>query len=134
MTNKILWLRISYWLGAIADGLSVIPMLFPDILGFAYGIPNFNPGIDYNYAMWIGIPLMLGWTFLLIWADQKPVERKGVLLLTVFPVLFGLVIGQVLAVISNFITLERMVPLWLFQTTATILFIFSYVNARDIEA
>ncbi len=134
MNNKILWLRISYWLGAIADGLSVIPMLFPNIIGFAYGIPDFKPGIDYNYAMWIGVPLMLGWTSLLLWADRKPVERKGVLLLTVFPVLFGLVIGQALAVISNFIIMERMIPLWIFQIIATALFIISYVNARDIEA
>ena len=34
--------------------------------------------------------LMTGWTFLLIWGLQKPVERRGVLLLTAFPVIFGL--------------------------------------------
>jgi len=75
--------------GAIADGLAVIPMLFPDMGGFLFGISNFNPGIEYRYAMGVGASLMLGWAFLLIWADRQPAERKGVLLLTVFPVLFG---------------------------------------------
>ncbi len=34
--------------------------------------------------------LMTGWTFLLVWAVRKPVERRGVILLTAFPVVFGL--------------------------------------------
>ncbi len=35
---------------------------------------------------------MIGWTVLLLWADRKPVERKGVLVITVFPVVIGLLI------------------------------------------
>ena len=38
---------------------------------------------------------MTGWTFLLIWALQRPVARRGVLLLTAFPVIFGLFITTV---------------------------------------
>ncbi len=33
---------------------------------------------------------MTGWTFLLIWAVKQPIERSFVLLLTAFPVVFGL--------------------------------------------
>ena len=133
MTSKILWLRISYWAGAVADGLLVVPMLSPKIGGRLFGISDFNPGNDYRYAMGVGASLMLGWTFLLIWADRKPVERKGILLLTVFPVIFGLVIAGIYAFISNLITMERMIPTWIFQGAAALLFLFSYVNARDIE-
>ena len=34
--------------------------------------------------------MVFAWTCLLIWADRKPAERKGVLLLTIFPVLVGI--------------------------------------------
>ena len=78
-------LRVSYWVGAIFDALVIIPMLLPQVASVAFGIPNFNPGNDYKYAMGIAASLMLGWVCLLLWADRKPVERKGVLLLTIFP-------------------------------------------------
>jgi len=133
MNNKILWLRISYWIGAIADGLAVIPMLSPKIGKVIFGLSGLNPGAEYYFAMRLGASLMLGWTFLLIWADRKPVERKGILLLTVFPVIFGLVIAEIFAVTSNLIAIERMIPLWIFQIAATSLFIFSYINAKNIE-
>ena len=101
MSKKILLLRVCYWIGAVADALSAIIMLSPKVGGSLYGIPDFNPGYAYRYAMGLGASLMLGWTFLLIWADRRPVERRGVLLLTVFPVLFGLIIAGIYAVIAG---------------------------------
>ena len=76
---------------------------------------------------------MLGWTFLLIWADKKPVERRGVLLLTVFPVLFGLIITGIYAVTTGLITADRMIPTWIFQGLITGLYLFSYVHTRDLK-
>jgi hypothetical protein len=35
MKSKIIWLRISYWGGAIADGLATLRMLNPKL---AYGV------------------------------------------------------------------------------------------------
>jgi hypothetical protein len=40
--------------------------------------------------MGIGGSLMTGWTILLIWAVRKPIERRFVILLTAFPVVFGM--------------------------------------------
>jgi len=37
-----------------------------------------------------GAPLMAGWTVLLLWADRQPLERRGVLPITVLPVIAGL--------------------------------------------
>lgn len=133
MNNKILLLRICYWTGAIADGLNVIPMLYPRLFLIGFGISDFNLGIGYKYALWLGVPLMLGWTFLLIWADRKPVERKGIILLTVFPILFGIIIAEIVIVASNFIAMERMIPFWIFQITLASLYIFSYLNTRGIR-
>jgi hypothetical protein len=124
MKNKIIWLRISYWVGAIADGLATLRMLFPKL---AYGV-------EYRYALGLGASLMLGWTFLLIWADRKPLERKGVLLLTVFPVITGILLAEIYAVAKRLITFREMLPTGIFLVALIALLSFSYFNARGVES
>jgi len=124
MKNKIIWLRISYWVGAIADGIATLRMLFPKI---AYGA-------EYRYALGLGASLMLGWTFLLVWADRKPLERKGVLLLTVFPVITGILLAEIYSVTKGLITFEKMLPTGIFLFVLIALFIFSYFNAKDVQS
>jgi hypothetical protein len=132
MPDKVIFLRISYWVGAILDGLMVIPMLFPRIGGIMFGIENFNPGNDYKYAMMVGASLMLGWTVLLIWADRKPVERKGVIMITVIPVVIGLILAGTFAVSAGMIRIEKMIPTWIIQSILLILFCYSYyVNSKE---
>jgi hypothetical protein len=124
MKKKIIWLRISYWVDTIADGLAALRMLFPKI---AYGV-------DYRYALGLGASLMIGWTFLLIWADRKPLERKGVLLITAFPVITGILLAEIYAVATELITFEKMLPTGVFLVALIVLFSFSYFNAREVEA
>ena len=108
-------------------------MLSPKIASVAFGIPNFNPGNDYRYAMYIAAALMLGWVSLLIWADRKPVERRGVLLLTIFPVVIGLIFSGVYAVTSNLIRIDTMLPTWIMQGILVLLFGFSYLYANKLD-
>jgi hypothetical protein len=124
LKNKIIWLRISYRVGAIADGIATLRMLFPKI---AYGV-------EYRYALGLGASLMLGWTFLLVWADRKPLERKGVLLLTVFPVITGILLAEIYSVTKGLITFEKMLPTGIFLVVLIALFIFSYFNAKDVQS
>ncbi len=133
MKNKTILLRISYWFGAVIDGGMVIPMLSPSVGGAMLGIDNFNPGNEYKYAMMIGASLMLGWTVLLIWADRKPVERKGILLITVIPVVFGLVLAGIFAVSVRMIKIESMIPTWVVQAIVLILFSYSYFSTSKAE-
>jgi hypothetical protein len=133
MRGKILLLRCCYWIGAVADALSAIIMVSPTLGGSIYGIPDFHPGAEYRYAMGLGASLMIGWTFLLIWADRRPLERRGVLLLTVFPVLLGLIISGIYAVTTGLIAAERMVPTWIFQGMVTGLYLFSYFYTRGLK-
>jgi hypothetical protein len=132
MNSKIVWLRVSYWVGAILDGLWVIPMLIPRLGGAVYGIEDFNPGVEYRYAMGVGVALMLGWTFLLVWADRKPVERRGVLLLTIFPVKVGLDLASLYPLLYGIVTPRGMLPSWIISVLLYALFIYSYVNSRDL--
>ena len=124
MKNKIIWLRISYWVGAITDGIATFRMLFPKI---AYGV-------EYRYALGLGASLMLGWTFLLVWADRKPLERKVVLLLTVFPVITGILLAEIYSVTKGLITFEKMLRTGIFLVALIALFIFSYFNAKDVQS
>ncbi len=132
-STTIKFLRVSYWVGAIFDALVLIPMFSTKVASVAFGIPNFNPGNDYGYAIYVAASLMLGWVFLLIWADRKPVERRGILLLTIFPVLTGLIISGVFAVTSNLIPIDRMLPTWVMQGILALLFSFSYLNANKLD-
>ena len=88
-------------------------------------------GNDYRYAMMIGASLMLGWTVLLIWADRKPVERKGVILITVLPVIVGMTLAGIFAVGSGLIKIDKMIPTWVIQTILLVLFLYSYFVTPD---
>jgi hypothetical protein len=93
ITNKKIFLiKLGYWLGIGADSLWAVGLLIPQVFGILIGNPEFNPDIQTRLIMGIGGSLMTGWTLLLIWAVRKPIERRVVLLLTAFPVVFGLFI------------------------------------------
>jgi hypothetical protein len=123
MNNRVIWLRVSYWVGALVDTIAALRMLFPQSAD----------GVEYRYALSIGAALMLGWVFLLIWADRRPIERKGVLLLTLFPVVTGIILAEIYAYISGFMELERVLPTIIFLFGLCVLFAFSYWNAREIK-
>jgi hypothetical protein len=122
----MIFLRISYWLGAVLDGAMIIPMFFPRIGGAIFGIENFRPGNDYRYAMMIGASLMLGWTVLLVWADRKPIERKGIILITAVPVVIGMILAGAFAVSAGLIKAGRMIPTWAIQGVLLFMFLYSY--------
>ncbi|MBT8468084.1 MAG: hypothetical protein KJN97_04965 [Deltaproteobacteria bacterium] len=125
---EIRWLRISYWVGAIADLIVGVLMFFPEIGRAAYGDSDFEPTADYRYAMRFGASLMLGWTVLLLWADRKPLARRGVLPITVF-VIAGLASAGAYAVSAELISLSNMIPSWGFQALLTALFLYSYFRS-----
>jgi hypothetical protein len=91
-------------------------------------------GGDFRYALAVGAALMLGWTFLLIWADRKPVERRGVLLLTIFPVKVGLDLANIYLFVYGYVTVKGMFPSWILSFSLYVLFIYSYVNSRSLVA
>jgi hypothetical protein len=127
----ILWLRISFLTGAIVDGLAGIQMLVIAVSGTKLGLSQFKTDVPYRFAMAFGAALMLGWTGVLIWAWQKPVERKGVLLI-VIPVVLGLIGSEVGAVIFHFLSLREVAPIWILQLVLIALFSCSYWKARSI--
>ncbi len=127
--SKMIWIKLPYWLGIIADGFWAVALFFPPLYGIITGNNDFNPDFQLRIVMGIAGVLMSGWTILLIWAVKKPVERRGVILITTFPV-SGLFIIILLTVING--NLSNI----LFLIKTFILFIsmiISYILAGKVE-
>ena len=80
--GKSVWLRISYWAGAIGDFLIAILVLIPKRMG----VPS------YVYPMGLMSAVAFSWGCMLIWADREPLERKWILLPTILVgIMFSLI-------------------------------------------
>jgi hypothetical protein len=127
MDTATTMLRISFLVGAITDGLAIIPMVFPRIGAALFGGDSSRLGAEYRYAMGIGASLMAGWTALLVWGAMNPIERRDVLILTLVPVVAGNIAATVIAVRNRLVLLSRIIPLWIHLGFMSILFVVSYV-------
>jgi len=99
-----LWfIKFPYWLGIAADALWAAALLFPPVFGVLTGVDDFSPDWQMQSVMTIGGVLMAGWTVLLLWAVQRPIERRFVILLTAILVIafFLLALVNVLRGMTN---------------------------------
>jgi len=80
--------------------------------------------------MGTGASLMAGWTFLLIWAVRKPIERRIIIFLTAFPVVFGLFIVTLIAFLNG-----NKTSVWILVKTAILIIAMSnsYILSGKIE-
>ena len=106
-------------------------MIVPLAFGLKEGIENFTPGPDYVYAMGVGASLMFGWTVLLLWADRKPVERKGILPITVFPVIIGIYTSRIFGITSGFLSFEYSIPDLVIPIILCVLFLAAYFTSSS---
>jgi hypothetical protein len=70
------------------DFISVIQFLYPESSMAALGIAGPVAPLT-RFALMNAASLMAGWTLLLLWVNHRPVERRGVILLTV-PIALGI--------------------------------------------
>jgi hypothetical protein len=126
MNRRIRFLEVCYYLGVLADLLATVPLVFPQVARTMFGLQQTVFADDYLYVSRIAASLMLGWTFLLLWGSFKPVERRAILLLTVCPVLLGLVIALVHFGLSGTVEAQYLIPLWIFYALIIPLYIVAY--------
>jgi len=122
MKNKIVWLRISYWAGAIGDFLIAIFALIPKRMG----VPS------YCYPMGLLSAVAFSWGCMLIWADRKPLDRKWILLPTILVGIMLLIAG-IYSVCVGAIPIRQYFPNFIIFPAIVALWSFSYYNARDTE-
>jgi hypothetical protein len=125
------WLHHSFRAGAVIDAIATVGMVFPGQLWTTRFRPPFNrKGPELAYGMRTGASLMAGWTVLLLWADRRPIERQDIVAITAVPVVAGLIANDVVAVRAGHITRSSVLPVRLLQSLLTLLFAFSYLNAK----
>lgn len=128
MSNLERWMKVAFWIGAGVDGLAALAMLAPKLSPAVWGLSGL--GGEYRFAMAYGASLMLGWTALLVWAARRPLERRFVALLTVVPVLAGLVLTELGAVASGLVGLTTLLPLLVMQHVGILVFGSLYYASR----
>lgn len=122
-----LLVKIAFLVGAVTDGLAIIPMLSRRVGVALFGGNSSQDNAAYRYAMGIGASLMAGWTLLLLWGAASPIERRDILLLTVFPVIAGIVFATAIAARNRIVLLSRVVPLWIHLGFVSVFYIVTYV-------
>ena len=98
MKKGVILLRFCYWLGAILDGRAAFNLTLLRFRELPAGIlaqqSSHSFGLQALWGSGDACALMWGWTAVLVWADRKPVERRGALLLTVAPVILLLIVQR----------------------------------------
>lgn len=120
MDGAVRWLKISFLTGIVVDGIVGVLMLMPSRMGET----------EFRYPMGLGASLMFGWTLLLAWGYRKPVERKGLLLITIFPVITGIVASMIWQYASGAFPLMRVLPGVVLGIGLIGLLGYSYLRAR----
>ena len=134
--KKMYYIRFCYWLGAIIDGLVAVDMFLYIIFGNPIYMKSPIPTQETQYIMTSGASLMLGWTFILIWGDQKPIQRRGLLILTVFPVIVLFLIFEITLFLmgNKWISLETTLVASIIRPILIVIFLTGYFSAKKMES
>ena len=132
--EKIIVLRFAYWFGAILDGLTFLMMISPTLGGGIFSSNSINYDTSYHYANALGAPLMIGWTVLLIWADRRPIERKEIILITLFPVITGLILANTTLYLIGISQMQEFLLRMIIQLIVVVILSFAYFITKDIKS
>ena len=83
--DSVVFLKTAFLIGAVADGVIAIEWFLISLGLVNLPVhPSFfvGSGQDFQFVLSIGGLFMMGWAFLLYWGSWRPIERRGVLLLT----------------------------------------------------
>ena len=117
MKKQILFLRLSYWIAALADFAIAYRALIPQKMGL----------IDIAYPMGLTSAIAFSWGVLLLIADRKPMERRWVLVPTILVVGLLIMVG---IIFSQNEIIEFNLALLLFGMGLMLLMVYSYYYAN----
>lgn len=83
-------MKIICWVGVAADALWTLALVWPKLFDFLTENNAMVEDLSVRLIAGIAASLMAGWTILLAWTAQKPIERRAVMLFTAIPVVTGL--------------------------------------------
>lgn len=131
MNKKLLIIKITLWWGIVADLFETIRLILPQFF-IKTSSATLSLNDDLKFALLYGAPVMLGWTIILFWASQKPIDRRGVFL-CLMPVIISYFIVEIIGIKLEILSLNQNIPTFIFQSILLILTIISYIFARDMS-
>ena len=82
--------------------------------------------------MYMGGALMAGWTVLLAWGAFRPIQRRGVLVMTAVPVIVGLLGANVFSLTSGVSSPGAAVSMIVMLSLLLVLFFAAWAVARQL--
>ena len=121
MNNGRTLLRISYWVAAIGDLIIAVLVLIPSRMG-----------VDgFVYPMGLMSAVAFSWGVMLLIADQKPVERRWILLPTIL-VVFLLGVVVVYTVLRGILPINQLIISLVLNVIVLSLLIYTWFNTQDL--
>ncbi|MGC1376642.1 MAG: hypothetical protein WA821_10475 [Anaerolineales bacterium] len=133
MDGKIRFIQLVLWVGIILDGINVILYLFPSVMLGSIGLPGGMLTPVATYLLFHAGVFMLAWTILLVWAFQKPVARRFILLLTVL-ITLGMEASAIYLLTVEGIAKAGVIPLLILPVIVGSLFAAGYFIAGRISS
>jgi hypothetical protein len=125
---KMKLLRASYWLGAAIDALAALQLLIPSGTKVLF-LGGLRPAGSAAQPAIMAAALMLGFSALLLWADRRPAQRRGVLAATL-AVVVGLALGNLALGVNGDLQLSGFAPTLVIQAVLTALFTSTLLVTR----
>lgn len=116
MEKHILFLRVSYWVPALADFVIAYTALVPETMGLT--------GIV--YPMGLTSAIAFSWGVLLLFADRKPLERRWVLIPTILVVSLVTIVR---VIFSQYGDIDFSMSILLFGVGLVMFMSYSYYSA-----
>ena len=88
---------------------------------------------QYEWAMRLVASMGLAWTVLLFWAARKPLERKAILLFTVFPLMLGAYGATVYGFIANAVATRFLILFSIVTFTMCPFLLIVFLKARNLQ-
>lgn len=127
--RRLLFVRAVLWFGVIADFVCVLQYCLPQTSADTFGVTlAMTPFVRFTLIQ--AAALMAAWTLLLVWTDRRPLERRGVMLLTV-PIALGIAGSFSYLIAAGAITGARTLLVILPLVTAA-LFLAAFLTARRL--
>jgi len=126
--------RGMFLVGIVVDAVAAVALLAPadsPIRQLAYP-GSIGSQIAYTDGTRTAFPLMLGWTLLLVWGLQKPIERRMILPLTL-PVVLGFMAVELLDVSVGHASASGTLVTLLIQSALSVGIVVSYLAAGRSE-
>jgi hypothetical protein len=132
--HNVLVLKTAFLIGAVADGVIAIEWFLISLGLVDLPVhPSFfvGSGQDFQFALSSGGLFMMGWAFLLYWGSLRPIERRGVLLLTA-AMLFVAILSDGI-VFARLFTARQLLLGTSVKLSLVILFAGSYWQSRRVH-